>query len=343
LLAEVIVRKYGDHLPLNRQVVVFARQGVRIPKSTLADWVRDLANLLEPIAREILSQVLESPFVQTDETGVRVRNKSTPGNMQQGRIWVYGGIPGAVYYAYTPTKEGRWAAEILAEYEGFLQADAASTFDQLYRSGRIVEVGCWAHSRRKFVDAMASSPREASWAIATIKRLFRIEREATDSGVTRAERMAIRQEKSKPLVDAYFDWLESLQLTMRPSSPLATAVNYAINQKEALRRFLEDGHLKLDNNRAELALRQVAVGRKNWLFAGSPDGGRRAAVLYTLVGSCKELGIDPAEYLRDVIERVNTTPLSRIRELTPIGWNARRKAQEDKASAPPPEDQKPDT
>lgn len=327
LLAELIVSKYGDHLPLNRLEGVFERHGVRIAKSTLSDWIRDVALVLEPIAEEIANQVLACDVVQTDETGIRVRDPTFKRSTRPGRIWVYGGLPGQAYFAYTPTKEGKHPARFLRDYSGYLQADAYSGFDRLYADGSIVEVACWAHTRRKFFEAKDTAPVESAWAMHAISRLFEVEREATEHELDVDERGALREEKSRPIAESFFEWLESLRDTMLPRSPLAKAVGYALNQREALLRFLEDGRLKLDNNRAERSLRQVAVGRKNWLFAGNAKGARRAAVLYTLVVSCKELGLSPFDYLRDVIVKAGDPdfPASRIAELTPIGW-ARSKA-----------------
>ncbi len=322
LLAELIVSKYGDHLPLNRLESVFERHGVRIAKSTLSDWIRDVSLVLEPITKELARQVLACDVVQTDETGVRVRDPTYKRSTRPGRIWVYGGLPGQAYFAYTPTKEGKHPARFLSDYSGYLQADAYSGFDRLYADGSIVEVACWAHTRRKFFEAKDTAPVESAWSMQAISQIFKVERDATEIGLDVEARRALRQEKSRPIAESFFEWLESLRDTMLPRSPLAKAVGYALNQREALLSFLKDGRLKLDNNRAERSLRQVAVGRKNWLFAGSAKGARRAAVLYTLVVSCKELGINPFDYLRDVIEKAASPdfPASRIDELTPTGW-----------------------
>lgn len=339
LLAEVITRKYNDHLPLHRQSKIFERHGLAIPEATLGDWTASGASLLEPIADEIERTVLESGVAKLDLTGVRVlhdRVKSGAKAKQataptatkgthKGHIMVLAGPPGAVRFRYLETKAGHWTSKIFDGFEGYLQADAASSFNALYADGKILEVGCNAHCRRKFVDAMKTSPHEASWVVLTYKKIYAIERDAKDKKLTPEQVHALRQERTKPLMKDLFTWIEALQPV--PGSPLASAVTYAKNQRVALMRFLEDGRLDADNNRAELNLRQVAVGRHNWLFAGSRAGARRGAILYSLIGSCRELGIEPAEYLRDVIQRLGTTPKSRIRELTPIGWKAAREAK----------------
>lgn len=322
LLAELITNKYSDHLPLSRLEGVFARHGVRIAKSTLCDWIRDVAALLAPVLVQLKHEVLQNEILQTDETGIRVRDPTLHHATRSGRIWVYAGLPGQAYFEYTPTKEAKHPGAFLADHTGYLQADAYSGFDQLYADGSIVEVACWAHTRRKFFDARDTAPVQAAWALQAIGQLFKIEREASEAELDLAARLELRVEKSKPLAESFFEWLEPLKSSTVPKSPLYKAVTYALNQRKALLRFLEDGRLKLDNNRAERALRQVAVGRKNWLFAGSPKGAERAAALYSLVVSCRELKINVFDYLQDVILKVASSdfPASRISELTPRGW-----------------------
>ena len=326
LLAEVIVNKYGDHLPLNRQEEIFARHGVRIPKTTLCEWIAQSAHLLEPIANAVARQVLSRPVVQIDETGVLVLDPGEPKGRRKGRIWVLGGAQGELWYAYSPTKETVQVERLLEGFQGYLQADAYPGFDRIYASGEVIEVGCHSHLRRYFFEAFDSSPKEASWAMAAIGELFKIEREAKAKGLSPEERLALRRERSEPIVTSFYEWLDQLAPTVLPRSPLADALRYAQNHRQAMCRFLEDGRLELDNNRSERALRKVACGRNNWLFAGSAMGAHRAAVLYTLVQSSRELGLSPFEYLRDVIERVSTHPARLIEELTPRGWKAAREA-----------------
>ena len=326
LLAELAVSKYGDHLPLSRLEGVFARHGVRIAKSTLCDWNRDMVSLLAPVLKELEREVLANEILQCDETGIRVRDPTLHHATRSGRIWVYAGLPGQAYFEYTPTKEGKHTRAFLANFAGYLQADAYSGFDKLYADGSIVEVACWAHTRRKFFEARDTAPVQAAWALQAIGQLFKLEREATQAELDVAARLAQRREKAQPLVESFFEWLTPLKETAEPKSPLYKAITYALNQRQALLRFLEDGRLKLDNNRAERALRQVAVGRKNWLFAGSPKGAARAAALYSLVVSCRELDLNPFDYLRDVILKVASPdfPATRLGELTPRGWAAAR-------------------
>lgn len=326
LLAYVAVAKYGDHLPLNRLEGILWREGLEIARSTLCDWVNETAWLLGPIVREIARSMKQGPVIGVDETEVRVLDRAAPGGSRKGRMWAYRGAPGEVVFVHTATKAGDGPADFLKGYRGFLQADAANGYDRLFESGDVVEVGCMAHCRRKFYNAKDAFPREAGWALAAIRRLYAVEAEAKEKGLAAEQRRALRQEKAKPIVDGLFEWLKELKPTLMPKTLLATAVGYALNQEAALRRYLDDGRLSIDNNNVERALRQVAVGRRSWLFAGSAKGGEVGATLYSLVVSCREIGVDPWVYLRDVIERVSTHRASAIAELTPRGWQAARTA-----------------
>lgn len=344
LLASIITSKFDDHIPLNRLAGMFAREGQPIAKSTLCDDVARVAEEFRPIVREMRLRVLEQPVIQCDETGILVCDRDAPGGSRKGYIRVYRAPLGAAVFEFTPTKEGHWARDFLIDYRGYLQADAASTFDEIFASGRIREVGCNAHAMRKFRDLLEYAPPEVERALLFYKTIYDIEREATERGVTTDERRTIRQERTRPVVEEFYTWLEALAPTLLPSNPLRKAINYSLNHRVALTRFLEDGNLRLDNNDAERALRQVAVGRKNWEFAGSEAGAHRAATLYSIVVSCKELGVDPSEYIADVLMRLGTTPAHLVHELTPLGWKAARDAAQvspsagDDAVARPPDE-----
>jgi len=328
LLVLILLSKYLDHLPLDRLERIFARDGVELSKSTLYSWVDASAGLLEPIADAVYQSVLSRPVVQTDETGILVLDPDHPEGRFKGRMWVFCGESGELYYAYTPTKETIQPQTLLASFKGTLQADAYPGFDKLFEDGSILEAGCNAHARRKFKDAHDAEPKRAEpkWALLAYQRLFAVEREAKELGLDAQARLALRKKKSASLVAELYAWLKQLKPKLVPSDPLFAAVRYALNQEEALKRFLKDGRIEIDNNRSERSLRQVAVGRKNWLFAGSPAGAKSAAIAYTLIMSCQELGLSPREYLEDVLERVSTHPADRVHELTPRGWKAARDA-----------------
>ena len=326
LLVDILLHKYLDHLPLDRLTRIYARDGVELSKQTLWSWVSASTGLLEPVAEQVFRDVLARSVVQMDETGILVLDRDHPEGRSKGRMWVFCGETGELFYEYTPSKESKWAKQLLAPYRGTLQADAYGGFDVLYVSGEILEAGCNAHARRKFNDAHDAEPTrpEPQWALLAYQRLFAVEREAKERGLSPDERLALRQQKSASVVRELYTWLEQLRPLLLPSDPLRTAVGYALNHRKALTRFLSDGRVELDNNRSERSLRQVAVGRKNWLFAGSPAGARAAAVAYTLIMSCRELAIPPREYLTDVLERVSTHPADRVAELTPRAWKAAR-------------------
>jgi len=339
LLAYLVASKFGDHLPLNRLATILAREGFSLSRSTLCDWLRLTAKLLEPIARQVSRQVLTRDVVGMDETSVMVvYNREDPENgTRKGRIWVYRGLPGEVYFKVSETKEKADAngpLATLAGYRGYVQADAAGAFDDVYRDGSRIEVGCSAHARRKFFEARKASPAEAMAALATFRRVYEIE--ARIRGMSPDERRAARQAETKPILEAFDAWLDELAASpaLVPGTPLAKAVGYARNHRVAQRRFLEDGRLEADNNAVERALRLVAVGRKNWLFAGSEQAADDAAVFYTLVAGCKEIGIEPWEYLRDVIKRRAQVPDTDLADLTPRGWRETRNPPAEADPAP---------
>lgn len=331
LLAYVVVAKYNDHLPLNRQHQILVREGVHLSTSTLADWVHGTAELLRPIAAEVLKAVLSGPVVGMDATGVRVVfDKKDPKNgTRPAQMWVYRGLPGEVYFTVSATKtkdDLDGPKTVLAGFAGYVQADAAGAFDDLYLDGTRIEVACNAHARRKFFEAKKSNPREAAAALATYKRVYEIEARVRDASPE--ERLAARQTETKPILDAFDRWIDELAASpaLVPGTPLATAVGYSRNHRAALRRFLDDARLSPDNNAVERALRLVAVGRKNWLFAGSEQAADDAATLYTLVAGCRELELDPWAYVRDVIRRRAADPSASAADLTPRAWWAARRA-----------------
>lgn len=339
-LSQVVVAKYNDHLPLNRQEAILAREGVSLSRSTLADYVHGTAKLLRPIAGEVWRQVLSRPVIGLDETSIRVmfdtKDPKTGTRSRNARIWVYRGLPGEVYFSITETKEKADVGgplSLLAEYYGYVQADAAPAFDDMFKDSRRIEVGCNAHARRKFFEAKKQHPKEAAFALAVYKKVYEIEGRVREASPE--ERLRTRQAETKPLLAAFDAWVDELaaSLALVPGTPLATAVGYSRNHRVALRRFLDDPQLSPDNNAVERALRIVAVGRKNWLFAGSEQAAFDAATHYTLIGSCRELGIEPWEYVHDVIKRRAADPDGPVVELTPRAWwAAKRRAEEIRAA-----------
>ncbi|TMH99453.1 MAG: IS66 family transposase [Betaproteobacteria bacterium] len=338
LLAHVLFAKYGLHLPLNRQSVTYAREGIDLDVSTLADWVGASAATLMPLVELIRTHVFAAERIHADETTVPVQAK---GKTRTGRLWTYvrddnpfgGSNPPAAAFFYSPDRGGKHPEEHLASYAGLMQADAYSGFNRLYdpsrKPGPIIEASCWAHARRKFFDlARISKAPIAVDAVDRVDALFAIEREI--NGAAPHERRRVRNERSRPLVIALESWLREQRRKLSASNQVAKAIQYSLNRWTALTRFLDDGRLCMSNNAAERALRCVAVGRKNWTFAGSDRGGCRAAAIYTLVETAKLNDIDPQAWLADVLARLPGHPAKRIHELLPWNW---KHAREQSAAA----------
>ena len=336
LLAHVLFAKYGLHLPLNRQSVTYAREGIDLDVSTLADWVGASAATLMPLVELIRTHVFAAERIHADETTVPVQAK---GKTRTGRLWTYvrddnpfgGSNPPAAAFFYSPDRGGKHPEEHLASYAGLMQADAYSGFNRLYdpsrKPGPIIEASCWAHARRKFFDLVRISKAPiAVDAVDRVDALFAIEREI--NGAAPHERRRVRNERSRPLVIALESWLREQRRKLSASNQVAKAIQYSLNRWTALTRFLDDGRLCMSNNAAERALRCVAVGRKNWTFAGSDRGGCRAAAIYTLVETAKLNDIDPQAWLADVLARLPGHPAKRIHELLPWNWRPQNIAAE---------------
>ncbi|NQY56850.1 MAG: IS66 family transposase [Ilumatobacteraceae bacterium] len=326
LLSHVLVSKYKDHLPLYRQSRIFARHSAEIPESTLCDWVRQAADMLQPVVAAMRTSVLESDVVQTDDTPVLVIDRQHQQGRRHGFLWAYVGDRAEVAFDFTPGRSRAGPMRFLDGYRGILQADAYAGYDQIFASGDVIEAGCMAHARRKFVEAEKADPTNVGHVLATMRRLYSVERQAKEQGLDAAARRELRQRESKPLLEAMGPWLRDLHRSVLPKSPLGKATGYAVRQWDALNRFVDDGRIEIDNNRVERQMRQVAVGRKNWLFAGSDAGGVRAATIYSLVCTCGLLGIEPWAYLKDVLQRIAEG--EPVDALTPRLWRAAREARD---------------
>ena len=334
LLAHVIISKYGDHLPLYRQEKILQRSGLRVSRQTLCGWVMSAADALTSIVGAMRDDVLRSHVIQTDDVRIPVLAPGT-GSTTNGHLWPYLGDAAHphVVFDYTPTREGIGPRTFLADFGGrYLQADAYTGFDAIFADGQVLEVGCMAHCRRKFIEAEGDFPTEAGEVLDMIKALYAVERAAAKAAsADRAPpltelRLAMREQHARPIMQRLGAWLDLHHGQYRPTSALHEATRYATNQWKALNRFLEDGALTIDNNRAERALRRVAVGRKNWLFAGSDGGGGAAAIHFSLIASCELHGVDPFEYYRDVLGKLHShTP----QQLTPAAWATERRAAVD--------------
>jgi transposase len=326
LLTHVLISKYCDHLPLYRQSEIYARDGVDLPRSTLAGWVGRAAFELKPLVAAIADHVLAADKIHGDDTPVPVLAPGT-GKTATGRLWAYvrddrpwqSPAPPAVFYCYSPDRKGIHPHGHLADFRGILQADGYAGFGKLYKPGAVTEVACWAHVRRKFFDIHKDNGSPlAGQALEQIGALYAIEKDAR--GLPPELRRAIRQRRAGPLLDGLKTWFEANLARVSGKSELAGAIRYARSRWAQLTRYRDDGRIEIDNNAAERAIRAIALGRKNWLFAGSDHGGERAAAIYTLTETAKLNGIDPEAWLRDILARLATHPAKRIDELLPWNW-----------------------
>jgi transposase len=317
LLSAIVTSKFGDHLPLYRLEDVFARHGVELSRSTMCGWLKQTAKLLLPLYDLMRRLVLQSRVIHTDDTKVPVLDPSLP-HTRNSRFWVYLGDQEHPYvvFDYTRSRERDGPAEFLKNYAGYLQADAFSAYDGIYTgsNGKILEVGCWAHARRKFFDVKEQSPRLAHEALARIGELYALERELKQLCATTWQELpleerwsciaATRQKYAAPRLVALRAWLDAAAQETLPKSPIRQAINYALNQWDALTRYCEQGFLAIDNNAAERAVRPCAIGRRNWLFCGNDGGGRTAAILFSMTSTAKRHGLDPFAWLRDLLTQL---------------------------------------
>ena len=328
LLSHVLISKYCDHLPLYRQADIYARDGVALPRSTLAGWVGRAAFELRPLVEAVAAHVLAGDKIHGDDTPVPVLAPGT-GKTATGRLWAYvrddrpwaSEAPPAVFYCYSPDRKAIHPQSHLGGFRGILQADGYAGFGELYRSGAVSEVACFAHVRRKFFDIhKANGAPLALAALDRIGALYAIEEDAR--GLPPEVRRAIRQSRAGPLIEELRTWMEASLRRISGKSELAGAIRYALTRWRQLTRYRDDGRLEIDNNAAERAIRALVLGRKNWLFAGSDDGGERAAAIYSLTETAKLNRIDPAAWLTNVLARLATHPAKRIDELLPWRWAA---------------------
>ena len=330
LLAHVVVSKYGDHLPMYRMESILQRSGLQLSRSTLCDWAAQTASALKPLYERMRLELLQSAVIHTDDTPVDALEPRS-GGRHTGRFWVYVGDPDhpCCLFDYTASRSRDGPMAFLGDWSGYLQADAFSGYDGIYlgrTGGRVVEVACWAHARRKFYDARKSDMQTSTRALAHIRLLYDVEDQAREKEMSADERVRWRQAEAGPRLEEMKKWLQSLRREngghVLPKSPMGEAIGYTLNQWDALNVYLTDGRLSIDNNVAENALRRVALGRKNWLFVGSDNGGRTAAILYSLISTCKRHKVEPWAYLRDVLTRIPQTPAEKLGDLLPDRWQA---------------------
>jgi transposase len=326
VLAMVAVKKYVDHLPLYRQRGIFQREGIDVAPSTLNAWAIEPILACEPLYEAFKADVLNREVIFTDDSPVGMLQEGL-GRTKRARMWIYVGGRGPPhrFFDFTEDRRKERPAQILTHYAGFVHADAYSGYDHLFNSSeRIIEVGCWAHARRKWDEALSSARKPCTEILVRIRALYRIE--AAVRGEKPGARLRVRHAEAVPLLDKLYERIEQIGIerVVLPTSLLSKAMKYAINQRTALYRYTTDGRLEIDNNTAENAIRPLALGRKNWLFAGSPRGGKACAMALTFLQSAKAVGANPYEYIHDIYNRIMGHPVNRLHELLPAAWKRAR-------------------
>ena len=325
LLAQVIVAKTADHLPLHRQEEIFARHGVDISRKTMCGWLAQCADLMKPLYGALKEVLFQSKVIGTDDTSVKVLDVKLP-FARTGRIWPYYGDRGhpVILYDYTATRERAGPEAFLKGYRGYLQADAYGGYDAFFKDPArgLTEVGCWSHARRYFHKALESDQPRMGPALLLIAQLYRVETQARP--LAAEDRLRLRRIQSQPILDKLRNYLLEIEAEVLPKSPEGRAVRYTLKNWVALTRYCEDGDLDIDNNATERAIRGVAVGRNNWVFFGSDQGGKTAAVLRSFVASCQRVGVDPFAWFKDVLSRIADHPITRVAELLPHNWASTR-------------------
>jgi transposase len=334
LLAQIAASKYADHLPLHRLERILARHGLRLARSTMCDWMAHVAGMLQPVVALMGTLLRQSKCLHTDATKMPFLDPELPGKTLSGQMWTYVGDRDHPFDFFAFCRDHSASGIdgfLLGRYQGYLNADALNVYDHLFADGKIIELGCWVHCRRNFYDAKASDATRAHVVLGHIRQLYAVEAEARDliaehelgDAAADALRRQWRQEKSLPIVTALRQWLESERPKVLPKSLMGQAIAYALRHWQALTRYLDDGFLDIDNNIAERTLRHIAVGRKNWLFAGSAKGAETAATLFTVTSSCHRHGVDVFAYLRDLLERLAHDPQPAaevLRDWLPDRW-----------------------
>lgn len=329
LLTQVIVSKYEDHLPLYRQAKIYReRHGVELSRQTLNGWVEAAADWLTPIWREMRAGLVAGDYLQADETPIRYLDPDVKGKSQQGYLWTYSHPRSDVVFDWKVSRSREGPREFLKEFRGKLQTDGYGVYESLARErgGDLILIGCWAHARRGFHEALGEG-RAAAWLVGQIGLLYAVEKHLRERKAGPQLRAAVRAWQSRPILARLRRALEVVRRRVLPKSLLGQAIDYTLARWEGLTRFVDDGRLEIDNNLCENAIRPTAIGKKNFLFIGHPEAGQRSAVIYSVLGSCRRHGINPAEYLHDVFERLPKAKTSEVKSLTPAAWaKARRNA-----------------
>lgn len=322
LLAQIIIDKYVDHLPLYRQEQRFKREGVDIAYSTISDWIKNGCELLDPLGEALKKIIIKSNYLHADETPLKVLDKNKKSTTHRGFYWVYhNSIDNLVWFDYRQGRGREGPNEILKGFNGYLQTDGYNVYDIFKENKDITVLHCMAHARRKFFEAKNNDPAIAEYALQQIGLLYAIERKAKEHQLTAEEIFELRQAEALPLLESLGKWMKETYITSLPKSTIGKALAYSIQRWPELMIYTGDGKLNIDNNPVENSIRPVAIGRKNYLFAGSHEAAERSAMLYSFLGTCKLNGINPFIWLKDVLRRISNHPINKIEELLPQNWN----------------------
>jgi transposase len=321
LLAQIIIDKYVDHLPLYRQMERFKREGINIPYSTIGDWIKNGCTLIDPLYEALEKLIVQSNYLHADESPIKVLDKDKKGQTHRGYFWVYhNSIDGLVWFDYREGRGREGPAEILKNFKGYLQTDGYAVYDIFKQQKDITVLHCMAHARRMFYEARDNDKVAAEYALEQIGLLYNIESKAKEQCLTPQQLLELRRQEAVPVLEALGKWMKEGYIKALPKSVIGKALGYSIQRWPELMLYTTDGKLNIDNNPVENSIRPVAIGRKNYLFAGSHEAARRNAMLYSLMGTCKLHGVNPFIWLRDVLQRINNHPINKITELLPQNW-----------------------
>ena len=318
LLSQILIDKYVDHLPLHRQMQRFERSGVKIAYATLTGWVTQTCNLIEPLYEALKKEVLKTNYLHADETPISVLDKDKSGKSHKGYYWVYqNSIDKIVIFDYQEGRGREGPLDVLQQFEGYLQTDGYQVYDHFDTRAQVRQIHCMAHARRKFAEAINNDKTRSEYALSEIQKLYAIERACKEEGLRPDEIKIRREEKSQPILQSLGRWMKEQYIHTLPKSDIGEALAYSIKRWDTLSRYTENGMLNIDNNPVENSIRPVALGRKNYLFAGSHEAAKRSGMLYSLFGTCKMHGIEPYAWLKNVLQKIPSQPINRVHELLP--------------------------
>ena len=321
LLTQIIIDKYIDHLPLHRQQQRFSREKINIPYSTLTDWVCGTCKLIAPLYEALLKEVLAGNYLHADETPIKVLDRDKKGETHRGYYWVYhNSLEDLVLFDYQPGRGREGPSQILKDFKGHLQTDGYSAYNIFDHKEGITLFHCWAHARRKFYESCDSDIDRATYALKQIQLLYAIEGRAKEQSLSEEDVLSLRKQEAVPVLNSLQQWMKQTYIEALPKSPMGKAIAYSLERWEQLMTYTTNGKLNIDNNPVENAIRPVAIGRKNYLFAGSHEAAQRSAMLYSLLGTCKLHGINPTEWMNNVLTRIATHPINQIHLLLPHNW-----------------------